>query len=34
MNFEMFESMYALLWELIYNVLGIFGVKLDNGLNK
>ena len=34
MKFDIFEDMYAMLWECIYNILKIFGVELDNGLAK
>ncbi len=27
MNFDVFETMYEYLWELIYKVLEIFGIK-------
>lgn len=29
MNFDMFEKMYALLTELVYNILAIFGIERD-----
>ena len=29
MKFDVFEKMYELLWECIYNILAIFGVTKD-----
>jgi len=30
MKFEVFEAMYQKLWELIYNILKVLGVELEN----
>ncbi len=32
MNVETFKVMWQYLWELIYNLLAIFGIELDNGI--
>lgn len=29
---ETFKTMWQYLWELIYNILGVFGIELDNGI--
>lgn len=34
MKFDVFEKMYQLLWECIYNILKIFDIELDNGIEK
>lgn len=31
MNFDVFETMYAYLWEFIYKVLKIFGYEVVDG---
>ena len=31
MNFEVFETMYAYLWEFIYKILAIFGYEVKDG---
>ncbi len=31
MNFEVFETMYAYLWEFIYKILEIFGYEVKDG---
>ena len=33
MNFEMFEKMYAMFMEFVYEVLAIFGIKKDENGN-
>ena len=33
MNFAMFEEMYAMFMDFIYNVLAIFGIKKDENGN-
>ena len=33
MDFTMFEKMYALLTELVYNILAIFGIERDENGN-
>ena len=33
MKFDVFETMYAYLWEFIYNVLKIFGSEKDEAGN-
>lgn len=29
---ETFKTMWQYLWELIYNILDVFGIELDNGI--
>ncbi len=29
-----FKDMWQMLWDLIYDILEIFGVKLDNGIEE
>lgn len=31
MNFDAFEAMYQKLWELIYNILKVFGYEVVDG---
>ena len=33
MKFDVFETMYAYLWEFIYEVLAIFGITRDGNGN-
>ena len=33
MKFNVFETMYAYLWEFIYEILAIFGIKKDDNGN-
>lgn len=34
MNFELFEKIYAAVCEFAYAVLALFGIELDNGIEK
>ena len=33
MKFDVFETMYQMLWDLIYKILAIFEIELDNGID-
>ncbi len=32
MKFDVFEEMYQRLWALIYDILEVLGIELDNGI--
>lgn len=34
MNFEVFEKMYELFWEMLYKVLNLFDIELSNPYAK